>query len=146
MLHVLMMIHSTKICKIQARKAAELADKLAPIDKDAEAKLEFEAKEEERVITSVCQELNLEMHEVNPIYSHVRPVKPTLHRSTQTVIASSQPSQISYLSLASSKHHRQIIRLYDQQQRNICWNIRMTSCPSFLPYLARMVMVQQMMG
>ncbi|KAH9975168.1 hypothetical protein BJV74DRAFT_863126 [Russula compacta] len=50
----------------QARKTAALAEHQAPIDADADAKLEREAKEEERDINKICNELGLEMHEINP--------------------------------------------------------------------------------
>jgi len=43
-----------------------LADQHAPINTDADAKLEREAKEEERAINKMCNELGLEMHEINP--------------------------------------------------------------------------------
>ncbi|KAI0273367.1 hypothetical protein BC834DRAFT_947610 [Gloeopeniophorella convolvens] len=50
----------------QARKAAAIAEQQAPIDADADAKLEREAKEEERAINKMCDELSLEMYEINP--------------------------------------------------------------------------------
>jgi hypothetical protein len=49
---------------LKARKAAALAEQQPPIDADADAKLEREAKEEERAINKMCNELGLEMHEV----------------------------------------------------------------------------------
>jgi OTU domain-containing protein 6 len=49
---------------VQERKAAALIEKYAPIDANADAQLEREAQEEERVITGVCNQLGLEMHEV----------------------------------------------------------------------------------
>jgi len=50
----------------QDRKAAALAEQQAPIDADADAKLEREAKDEERAINRICNELGLEMHEITP--------------------------------------------------------------------------------
>ncbi|THG97804.1 hypothetical protein EW026_g4260 [Hermanssonia centrifuga] len=50
----------------QARKAAALADKFTPVDADADAKLEKEAREEERIINRTCDELGVKMHEINP--------------------------------------------------------------------------------
>jgi OTU domain-containing protein 6 len=50
----------------QGRKAAALAGQQAPINTDADAKLEREAKDEERAINRICNELGLDMHEINP--------------------------------------------------------------------------------
>ncbi|KAJ7774777.1 hypothetical protein B0H16DRAFT_1508341 [Mycena metata] len=50
----------------QARKAASLAQNYAAGDPAAEARLEKEAKDEERDINRVCDELNLRIHEINP--------------------------------------------------------------------------------
>ncbi|ETW86029.1 hypothetical protein HETIRDRAFT_438567 [Heterobasidion irregulare TC 32-1] len=50
----------------QARKAAALAQQQTPVDKDADARLERETKEEEKSITRTCNELGVEMHEINP--------------------------------------------------------------------------------
>ncbi|KAJ6547516.1 hypothetical protein B0H19DRAFT_1166076 [Mycena capillaripes] len=50
----------------QARKAATLAQNFAVDDPAAEARLEKEAKDEERDIKRVCDELNLQIHEINP--------------------------------------------------------------------------------
>ncbi|KAJ3525510.1 hypothetical protein NM688_g8393 [Phlebia brevispora] len=50
----------------QARKAAALAEKLPPVDADADAKLDREAREEERIINQTCDELGVKMHEINP--------------------------------------------------------------------------------
>ncbi|KAI9459467.1 hypothetical protein BJY52DRAFT_369443 [Lactarius psammicola] len=50
----------------QARKVAALADQQPATDADADAKLEREAKEEERAINKICNELGLDMHEINP--------------------------------------------------------------------------------
>jgi hypothetical protein len=49
---------------LKGRKAAARAEQQAPIDTDADAKLEREAKDEERAINRICNELGLEMHEV----------------------------------------------------------------------------------
>lgn len=49
---------------LKGRKAAALAEQQAPINTDADAKLEREAKDEERAINRICNELGLEMHEV----------------------------------------------------------------------------------
>ncbi|KAI0283147.1 hypothetical protein BGY98DRAFT_1094076, partial [Russula aff. rugulosa BPL654] len=51
---------------LKARKAAALADAQPPINTTADAKLEREAKDEERAINRICNELGLEMHEINP--------------------------------------------------------------------------------
>jgi OTU domain-containing protein 6 len=48
----------------QARKAAALAENYAADDPAAEARLEKEAKDEERDIKRVCNELNVQIHEV----------------------------------------------------------------------------------
>ncbi|KAJ7219226.1 hypothetical protein GGX14DRAFT_435174 [Mycena pura] len=50
----------------QARKAAALAQMYAPDDPASEARLEKEAKDEERDIDRVCNELNVRIHEINP--------------------------------------------------------------------------------
>ncbi|KAI0316682.1 hypothetical protein OF83DRAFT_1059950 [Amylostereum chailletii] len=50
----------------QARKAAALAERHAPSDPEADARIEREAKEEEADINRICDELGLEMHEINP--------------------------------------------------------------------------------
>lgn len=50
--------------RIQARKAAALAEQYAPTDANADAQLERDAREEERIITQTCDELGLTMHEV----------------------------------------------------------------------------------
>ncbi|KAJ7582759.1 hypothetical protein C8J56DRAFT_230152 [Mycena floridula] len=50
----------------QARKAAALAANFTKDDPEAEAKLEKEARDEEKAINAVCDELGLKLHEVNP--------------------------------------------------------------------------------
>ncbi|KAJ7632573.1 hypothetical protein FB45DRAFT_1026726 [Roridomyces roridus] len=50
----------------KARKAAALAENYAQGDPEAEARLAKEAKDEERDISRVCEELHLQMHEINP--------------------------------------------------------------------------------
>jgi OTU domain-containing protein 6 len=50
----------------KARKVAALAELQPPTDAAADAKLEREAKEEERAINKICNELGLDMHEVRP--------------------------------------------------------------------------------
>ncbi|KAH9066400.1 hypothetical protein EDB87DRAFT_715679 [Lactarius vividus] len=50
----------------QARKIAALAEQQPATDADADARLEREAKEEERAINKICNELGLDMHEINP--------------------------------------------------------------------------------
>ncbi|KAJ7905444.1 hypothetical protein B0H14DRAFT_3850381 [Mycena olivaceomarginata] len=50
----------------QMRKAAALAQTYGADDPAAEARLEKEAKDEERDIKRVCDELNIEIHEINP--------------------------------------------------------------------------------
>ncbi|KAJ6630757.1 hypothetical protein B0H10DRAFT_2207800 [Mycena sp. CBHHK59/15] len=50
----------------QARKASQLAQAYAPDDPAAEARLQQEAKDEERDIERVCDELNVKIHEINP--------------------------------------------------------------------------------
>jgi OTU domain-containing protein 6 len=49
---------------LKARKAAALADVQPPINTAADAKLEREAKDEERAINRICNELGLDLHEV----------------------------------------------------------------------------------
>ncbi|KAJ7156020.1 hypothetical protein C8R43DRAFT_998853 [Mycena crocata] len=50
----------------QARKAANLAQNYTADDPAAEARLQKEAKDEERDISRVCDELKLQIHEINP--------------------------------------------------------------------------------
>ncbi|KAF9564685.1 cysteine proteinase [Agrocybe pediades] len=50
----------------QARKAAALAESYSPDDPAVQARLEKEAREELSAIEKVCNELNLEMYEINP--------------------------------------------------------------------------------
>ncbi|KAJ7063259.1 hypothetical protein C8F01DRAFT_1132228 [Mycena amicta] len=50
----------------QARKAAALSETFSAGDPAAEAQLEKEAKDEERDINRVCDELNVSIHEINP--------------------------------------------------------------------------------
>ncbi|KAI9508270.1 hypothetical protein F5148DRAFT_925119 [Russula earlei] len=50
----------------QARKAAALAEQQGPVNTEADAKLEREAKDEERAINKICNDLGLEIHEINP--------------------------------------------------------------------------------
>ncbi|KAI0093613.1 cysteine proteinase [Irpex rosettiformis] len=50
----------------QARKAAALVEQYAPSDAEADARLEREAREEERAITQTCDELGVKMVEINP--------------------------------------------------------------------------------
>nr|GAT58725.1 predicted protein [Mycena chlorophos] len=50
----------------QARKAAVLAETFSAGDADADARLEKEAKDEERDINRVCDDLNVKIHEINP--------------------------------------------------------------------------------
>lgn len=50
----------------QARKAAALAENHSPIDEEADEKLRREAREEERNIKRTCEELGLQIHEINP--------------------------------------------------------------------------------
>lgn len=67
---------------VQARKAASLAEQYAPVDTDADAKLEREAREEERIITSTCDELGVKMFEVRRVvlYANESATKLTLRR------------------------------------------------------------------
>lgn len=51
----------------KARKATALAEQQPATDASADAKLEREAKEEERAINKICNELALDMHEVSPL-------------------------------------------------------------------------------
>jgi hypothetical protein len=75
---------------LKARKAAALADAQPPINTAADAKLEREAKDEERAINKICNELGLEMHEVltpsppPPLNSHAIDLNPSLHTHTYT--------------------------------------------------------------
>jgi hypothetical protein len=48
----------------QARKAAAIVDAQPPNDRDADARLEREAQEEERDIKKILDDLDLHMHEV----------------------------------------------------------------------------------
>lgn len=50
----------------QARRAAELAQHHCPVDANADAQLEREAKDEEKAIQRTCDKLNVEIHEINP--------------------------------------------------------------------------------
>ena len=50
---------------IQARKAAVLAENFAPVDEVADERLKQEAKEEERNIKRICEELGVRIHEVD---------------------------------------------------------------------------------
>lgn len=50
----------------QARKAAALAQNQAPIDPEADARLESEAKREEISIKETCDKLGVQMHEIPP--------------------------------------------------------------------------------
>ncbi|KAJ7774675.1 hypothetical protein DFH07DRAFT_800476 [Mycena maculata] len=50
----------------QARKAAALVENYSADDPVAEARLDKEAKDEERDIRHVCDTLNLQIHEINP--------------------------------------------------------------------------------
>ncbi|KAI0082718.1 cysteine proteinase [Panus rudis PR-1116 ss-1] len=50
----------------QARKAAALAEKYAPNDAEADARLQREAAEEERIIKKTCEELGVRIHEITP--------------------------------------------------------------------------------
>ncbi|KAF9264721.1 OTU-domain-containing protein [Marasmius fiardii PR-910] len=50
----------------QARKAAALAQTFVEGDPEFEARLEKEAKEEERAITRICDELGVQLFEINP--------------------------------------------------------------------------------
>ncbi|EJF65790.1 hypothetical protein BD309DRAFT_848359, partial [Dichomitus squalens] len=49
-----------------ARKAAALAEDYAPSDPEADARLQRQQKEEEASIKRVCDELRLQIHEINP--------------------------------------------------------------------------------
>ncbi|KAL5529078.1 hypothetical protein ACEPAG_5052 [Sanghuangporus baumii] len=48
------------------RRAAEQAARYTNDDKEADARLEMEAKQEEKVIKAVCDDLSLVMYEINP--------------------------------------------------------------------------------
>ncbi|KZS99286.1 cysteine proteinase [Sistotremastrum niveocremeum HHB9708] len=50
----------------QARKAAALASTYQQTDADADARLEAEIKHEETTIKRICDELGVEMYEINP--------------------------------------------------------------------------------
>ncbi|PCH38218.1 cysteine proteinase [Wolfiporia cocos MD-104 SS10] len=52
--------------RAQARKAAALAEQYAPGNPEAEARLQREAADEAKAISHMCDELGLEMHEINP--------------------------------------------------------------------------------
>lgn len=59
----------TPVFPFQLKKVAEQAARYTNDDKDADARLEREAREEERAIKQVCDELGLVMHEVRLCYS-----------------------------------------------------------------------------
>ena len=65
----------------KARKVAALAELQPPTDPVADAKLEREAKEEERAINRICNELSLDMHEVRP--TSLKSLFPVLHARTK---------------------------------------------------------------
>ncbi|KAJ3856292.1 hypothetical protein EV368DRAFT_71702 [Lentinula lateritia] len=50
----------------QARKAAALAESYSPSNPEADARLMQEAKEEESNIRRICEELNVQIYEINP--------------------------------------------------------------------------------
>ncbi|KZT11371.1 cysteine proteinase [Laetiporus sulphureus 93-53] len=52
--------------RIQARRAAALAEQYAPSNPEADARLQKEAQEEEKTIKRICDELGLEMYEITP--------------------------------------------------------------------------------
>ena len=102
---------------LKARKAAALADLQPPINTEADAKLEREAKDEERAINRICNELGLEMREVltppspSPLNIDFNPYPSThlrMNRSTQTATVSSQQLQTNLPPSMSSRHKRRI--------------------------------------
>ena len=95
----------------KARKVAALAELQTPTDPVADAKLEREAKEEERAINRICNELSLDMHEVRP--TSLKSLFPVLHartkkkrRSHRTATVCSPPSRTSWRSSTSSRRTR----------------------------------------
>lgn len=50
----------------QARKAESLAQNHPPTDPAADARIEQETRDEEATIKKICEELHLELHEINP--------------------------------------------------------------------------------
>ncbi|KAJ3998204.1 hypothetical protein F5050DRAFT_1887204 [Lentinula boryana] len=50
----------------QARKAAALAESYSPSNHETDARLMQEAKQEESDIKRICDELNVQVHEINP--------------------------------------------------------------------------------
>ncbi|THH32125.1 hypothetical protein EUX98_g2074 [Antrodiella citrinella] len=50
----------------QVRKAAAIADHFSPTDADADARIERETAEEKRIIHRTCDDLGLQIHEINP--------------------------------------------------------------------------------
>ncbi|KAJ3744629.1 hypothetical protein DFH05DRAFT_1490145 [Lentinula detonsa] len=50
----------------QARKAAALAESYSPSNHETDARLMQEAKQEESDIKRICDELNVQIHEINP--------------------------------------------------------------------------------
>ncbi|KAI0798077.1 cysteine proteinase [Abortiporus biennis] len=50
----------------QARKAAALAEKFAPDDAESDARIQKEAEEEKTILTRICEQQNLVLHEIIP--------------------------------------------------------------------------------
>ncbi|TDL27511.1 cysteine proteinase [Rickenella mellea] len=63
---IILLLASVHLHFPEARKAAAHAAQIPPEDKEADAKLEREAREEEKEIQSICSDLGLVMHEINP--------------------------------------------------------------------------------
>ncbi|KAI0046109.1 cysteine proteinase [Auriscalpium vulgare] len=50
----------------QAKKVAALAAQQSPVDEEADARLEREAKDEEKAINRICDDLGLDIYEISP--------------------------------------------------------------------------------
>lgn len=74
----------------KARKALKLQSSGPPTDAAADARLEQEARNEERDIKRICDQLGLEMFEVSFLVN-LFIISETIHRYLPTDIVCSQP-------------------------------------------------------
>jgi hypothetical protein len=128
---------------IQARKAAALAENFAPVDEVADEKLKQEAKEEERNIKRICEELGVRIHEVdNTSQSALKSLMPVpLCRSTRMGIVYFQPSETNLPSSISCPQPRQTMQPSAMQHLTIFIPIRMIFFPSFPLWMGKMAQV-----